>query len=198
MNKIIVICFILVFGIEAKEKHLLNDIEYKSGSYCNMVIEIPAGTTAKYEVNKRSGKIEQEYVNGQKRVVEFLPYPGNYGFIPQTILLKEKGGDNDPIDVLLISESKARGSVQSIKIIGALDFDDRGESDTKLLAVPKNGDFSQINTLEEMFLEYPNMINIINLWFQGYKGPEKMHFTGFITKDTLLKMIEESHLDWRK
>ncbi|MEC7394112.1 MAG: inorganic diphosphatase, partial [Verrucomicrobiota bacterium] len=61
----------------------LHEIPYRNpdGSY-NLFIEIPAGTQQKWEVNKRSGKLESEEKDGKKRVVKFLPYPGNYGFIP--------------------------------------------------------------------------------------------------------------------
>ena len=198
MCKNVIVIMLTVVALNANDINLLNEISYESDGYYNMVIEIPAGSNKKYEINKKSGKIEQEYVEGKKRIVDFLAYPGNYGFIPQTKLLKKKGGDNDPIDVLLISESKKRGSVQAIKIIGALDFDDRGERDTKLLAVPKNEGLSHIDSLEEMFIEYPNLITIVKLWFQGYKGPQKMHFTGYITKGELHNIIENSHKDWKR
>ena len=44
----------------------------------NAVVEIPAGTTAKWQVSKRDGTLEWEFLNGKPRIVEYLPYPGNY------------------------------------------------------------------------------------------------------------------------
>ena len=45
--------------------------------------------------------VEWEIVNGKPRKVHYLGYPGNYGFIPQTSLSKDRGGDGDPADILL-------------------------------------------------------------------------------------------------
>ena len=50
----------------------------------------------------------------KKRIAWLLSYPGNYGFrIPQTF-----GGDGDPLDVIDLDESKSRGSIVEVKIIG--------------------------------------------------------------------------------
>ena len=59
--------------------------------------------------------LEWEEKDGEKRVVKFLGYPGNYGFIPQTL-----GGDNDPLDVIDLEESIDRGEIVTRKIIVAL------------------------------------------------------------------------------
>ena len=54
----------------------------------NAVIEIPSGTRQKWEINKKTGVLEWEQVAGKGRIVEYLGYPGNYGFIPKTLLPK--------------------------------------------------------------------------------------------------------------
>ena len=73
-------CFLLVFILckcEFKEKESFNnDI---NSLYA--VIEIPAGTNIKYEYNYDSQSFDVDVVNGQKRIINYLPYPGNYGFI---------------------------------------------------------------------------------------------------------------------
>src|SRR5512135_1342084 len=56
----------------------------------NVVIEIPAGTTAKYMVDLKSGNIELEQKNGAPRYVQYLGYPCNYGNIPRSVFLKSK------------------------------------------------------------------------------------------------------------
>jgi inorganic pyrophosphatase len=44
----------------------------------NALIEIPAGTNAKWEVNEE-GVLEWEMKDGKPRVVRYLAYPGSYG-----------------------------------------------------------------------------------------------------------------------
>ena len=39
------------------------------------LVEIPAGTTAKFEVEKATGTLVQDTRDGEPRFVNFLPYP---------------------------------------------------------------------------------------------------------------------------
>ena len=64
--------------------------------------------------------MEKDYKDGKERIIQFLPYPGNYGFIPETL-----AGDGDPIDVIDLDESEQRGDLKEIRIIGALNFEDK-------------------------------------------------------------------------
>src|SRR2546427_7052947 len=56
----------------------------------NTVIEIPFGSSVKYELDKTSGLIKLDRV-----LYSAVYYPANYGFIPQTL-----AKDADPLDVL--------------------------------------------------------------------------------------------------
>lgn len=51
----------------------------------NVVVEIPAGTNAKYEVNTKTGNLDWEIKKGKPRMVKYLAYPANYGMIPSTL-----------------------------------------------------------------------------------------------------------------
>ena len=107
----------------------------------NAVIEIPSGTMDKWELNKSNGQIEWELVNEKPRIVNYIGYPANYGMIPQTLLSKEKGGDGDPLDILVLGPTATRGGIVKCKIIGVLFLMDRGEQDDKLIAVSDNSPF---------------------------------------------------------
>ena len=63
----------------------------------NAVIEVPAGTLAKWEVHAESGVLEWEMEHDARRVVQFLAYPCNYGMAPSTLHSKGSGGDGDPL-----------------------------------------------------------------------------------------------------
>ena len=79
-----------------------SDVSPLSGepSVVHALIEIPKGCRNKFEVDKESGALKQEYRDGKPRIVDFLGYPGNYGLVPLTLLAKDSGGDGDPLDVL--------------------------------------------------------------------------------------------------
>lgn len=144
----------------------------------NAIVEIPAGTNAKWEVQP-SGLIELEIREGAPRIVKFLPYPGNYGMIPSTLLAKELGGDGDAIDVLILGPILPRGSVAKVHIIGVLKFLDGGEQDDKLLAVTDGTPLAGIRSLKELDEKHPEASAIVLAWFKNYKGPGKMEFLGW-------------------
>ena len=76
------------------------------------VVEIPAGTNRKIEFDKEDHIFKTDQRNGKDRIINFLPYPGNYGFIPSTKSNVEKGGDGDALDVLILSERLETGTGQ--------------------------------------------------------------------------------------
>ena len=167
----------------------LNKYKNSDDQY-NFYVEIPAGTKQKWEVNK-DGILEWEEKNGEKRVVKFLSYPGNYGFIPQTL-----GGDNDPLDVIDLEESVDRGEVVSRKIIGGMYFEDTKEIDIKLIATDEKGVFSDYESIEQLILEKPSVMEILKSWFMSYKKPGKMVFYRYINKQESQEIIEDAHKKW--
>lgn len=180
--------------------HLLHDVSYRNGDLYNVVIEIPAGTRAKWEVNKTSGHLEWEFKKGKPRKVKYIPYPGNYGFFPQTSFDKSLGGDNDPLDVIVLGESVERGEIMQVRVIGALKLKDKGENDHKVIAVPAGEKevFSSIKTVGDMKRKFPGVIEIIRFWFEGYKKPGEMQFTGFMEDKEAMQLVEISHSAWKK
>lgn len=162
------------------------------GKWVNMVVEIPAGSREKWEVNKETGLIERDSLNGQPRTINYLGYPANYGFIPQTLLPKSQGGDGDPLDVLVIGDAREKGTVLRCKIIGVLKLLDNGEQDDKLIAVSENSVFDSNSTIEDLQNNFPGMLGIIETWFTNYKGGSIVLSNGFRSKDEALKILEQS------
>ena len=174
-------------------KHLINDVIYKKGDIYQILVEIPTGSRQKWEVVHKSGQLEWEFRNGKPREVKFLGYPGNYGFIPQTL-----SGDGDALDIIVLSESAKRGDILNVKVIGMLKLEDTGEEDTKILAIADDSPFKDVETIQDMLIKYPNVIPIVKEWFEGYKGSGRMLFQGYGNANEAIRHIEESHLKWSK
>tara|TARA_B100000427_G_C15423745_1_gene557578 strand:- start:268 stop:861 length:594 start_codon:yes stop_codon:yes gene_type:complete len=160
-------------------------------SLFNFFVEIPSGSKEKWEINKDTGLLEIEQREGKNRIINFLSYPGNYGFIPQTL-----SGDGDPIDLIDLDESFPKGGIKQVKIIGAIYFEDNKEIDYKYIGVSPNGTFKKINSIEELLLEKPALLEILKLWFLSYKKSGKMEFIRFIQKEESIKILNQSHLRW--
>jgi inorganic pyrophosphatase len=179
--------------------NVVNDIPYRAeDGRIRMVVEIPAGTLEKWQADPWGGDFYHDIKDGVPRIVNFLPYPMNYGFIPQTVLAKERGGDGDPTDIITLAAALPRGWHGPVNVIGAIRFSERGEIDTKIVATVDGGPFSDVAELSEVLMRYPGAIEIIRLWFEGYKGPGSFLFMGYADRAEALAIVEESHRDWEK
>lgn len=151
---------------------------YSENGNINAVIEIPAGTNHKIEYDKKDFKFKVEKRNGKERIVEYLPYLGNYGFLPSTYMDPKIGGDGDALDVIVISESYSTASLVEIIPIGVLFLEDGGEIDNKIIAIPakENEKIINVKSLDELKDKYPKSDEIIKIWFLNYKGKGIMKF----------------------
>lgn len=110
----------------------------------NVVVEIPAGTSIKYEIDKKSNvMMVDRFAYGA------MFYPFNYGFIPQT-----HAEDGDAVDVLVISTYQIGvGCGIPVRPIGMLEMEDEEGIDTKIIAVPTvkvDPYFSHINDISDL------------------------------------------------
>lgn len=165
----------------AGKKHFLHDYAAMDVSgNINVVVEIPSGTTEKWEVEKKAGHLKWgDFKNGKPRVVKYLGYPGNYGMIPRTLLPKELGGDGDPLDVLIIGAAVPRGSLVAVRPIGVLTLLDNGEQDDKIIAILRDSPLEKVATIEELQRDFKGITDIIEIWFSNYKGAGELESKGF-------------------
>lgn len=166
-----------------------------TGNY-QAVIEIPAGTNRKTEINKETGIFETSLRNGMPRSIDFLGYPVNYGFVPSTIMSKDRGGDGDPIDALIICESLPMATIIEFIPIAILRLKDSNELDSKIIGIPVNPEKRTISAtnFHELKTMYPSIMDILVKWFLNY---DKLNdTTEFICCEDELKAIEEIE-KWR-
>lgn len=164
---------------------------YSQNGILNAVIEIPAGTNSKIEYNAGSEKFEIDQRNGKDRVIDFLPYPVNYGFIPNTFSDPEKGGDGDALDILVICSALKTGTVVQVIPIGMLNLIDSGERDSKILAVPIQKKLRTINAVNfnELKIDYPHIEDILVTWFLHYDKKDTTQINGVSDERTALEEI---------
>lgn len=158
----------------------------------HVVVEIPAGTNAKWQVAEDGDSIEWELEDGEPRVVAYLAYPADYGIIPGTLVPRELGGDGDPLDVILLGPALPRGTVTTARPIGALLLLDEGERDDEALAVQTRGPLSDVADLADLQQRYPGVSAIIETWFTRYKGPGRLVSRGMVGRVEALRIIEEA------
>ena len=152
----------------------------------NVVVEIPlGGVTVKYELDKKSGAL---FVDRFLHTAMY--YPGNYGFIPQTL-----SQDGDPCDALVISQVPVvSGCVIRCRPVGALVMEDEAGKDEKILAVPVdalNPFYSGVQSYRDL---PPIMRDQIAHFFRHYKDLEKGKWVSEVTwldADDAEKLVTE-------
>ncbi len=184
--------------------HLLHGVEPfvdRDSAMVRAVVEIPAFTRAKWEVDPVGGDLEWEVEDGQLRVIRYaLPYPVNYGMIPQTVMAASRGGDGDPLDIVIIGPPLKRGSVTEVRVLGMIQMLDGGEADDKVVAVnPLDARFEAIRTLAELEERFPSLLDILSLWFQNYKlDSGEIEIRGFVERDSALAAVASAHADYAR
>ncbi|NRA50364.1 MAG: inorganic diphosphatase [Phaeodactylibacter sp.] len=158
----------------------------------NVVVEIPAGTNHKIEYQPGSSSYEVDQRNGQERVIDFLSYPGNYGFIPSTTMTASEGGDGDAIDVLLLCAALPTGTIVEAKPLGALQLLDEGELDTKVIAIPTDPGLQTMAPVDfsDFSIRYDGVRHIIETWFLYYDGLGTCTFEGWLDESKTLSLIK--------
>jgi inorganic pyrophosphatase len=92
-----------------------------------VVIEIPAGSAVKYEIDKATGRVFVDRF--QSMPVEA---PANYGSIPRSL-----APDGDPLDAVVLSRLPLHpGAFVRVRPVGVMKTLDDGQPDDKILAVP--------------------------------------------------------------
>jgi inorganic pyrophosphatase len=152
----------------------------------NTLIEIPNGSSVKYEVDKDSGAVIVDRV-----LYSAMYYPANYGFVPNTL-----AEDGDPADILVINDNIFQaGSVVTCRLIGVLIMEDEAGMDEKLIAVATSKidpTYSSVNSLED--LPKAKLDKILN-FFETYKilEPNKwVKVKEFQSKDEAKKILQKA------
>jgi inorganic pyrophosphatase len=149
------------------------------------VIEIPMGSSVKYELDKRTGLLKLDRI-----LYSAVFYPANYGFIPHTY-----AEDDDPLDVLVLcQESVAPLTLVRSRAIGLMTMIDGGKPDHKILAVatddPEYNSFTDASELPH------HRLAMLRRFFQDYKQLEDkaVQVEEIQSADKAFPVIEDSLL----
>ena len=149
----------------------------------DVLIEIPKGSRNKYEYDFVLNKIRFD-----RMLFSSMMYPGDYGFIPETLAL-----DKDPLDVLVLGhEPTFPMCVMEVKPIGVFHMADEKGPDEKIICVPVSDPIW--NRLENLSDMNQHQVKEIEHFFQVYKDLEdkKVAVGGWGNSDEAYSLIDES------
>jgi inorganic pyrophosphatase len=150
---------------------------YNPKKQLQAVIEVPAGSATKLHYNQQTKKFEAEQQAGKDRIVNFLPYPANFGFIPST----ETNAQAKPLEVIVIAGSVEAGTVMEVVPVGVLQLETNGELDHKIVAVPARPSERTVNASDynSFTADYPAVKAILQQWFVYHNPTAKSRFVGW-------------------
>jgi len=143
--------------------NLLHDLTpgEKSPKIINVIIEIPKGSKNKYEIDKKTGIIKLD-----RAMKTSQDYPFDYGFVPQTLW-----EDGDALDVVVLTTYPlSSGILVEARPVGVMKMIDGGESDDKIISVPK--DDPRWDNVKDIKDVNPYTLKEIKHFFETYKSIE--------------------------
>ncbi|GAA4919355.1 inorganic diphosphatase [Membranihabitans marinus] len=127
----------------------------------DVTIEIPAGSRVKYEIDHETHRLRLDRV-----LFTPMQYPTHYGYFDDTL-----GEDGDPLDALVYipDVDLFPGVVVEARPIGVLNMTDDGGGDAKLVCVPDDKRFEDIQDISDL---NDFLVQEIEHFFTRYKDLE--------------------------
>ncbi|MRN39770.1 MAG: inorganic diphosphatase [Nitrosopumilales archaeon] len=152
----------------------------------NVIIEIPKGSSIKYELDTTNGLIFVDRI-----LLSAMYYPCNYGSIPKT-----KEEDGDPVDVLVLGNDPIIPmAVIRARPVGVLLTEDEKGHDSKIVAAPLNKIDPSFSTIKEVDDIPEYLRNQITHFFEHYKELEQGKYVkiiGWKGREIAKKQISEA------
>ena len=154
-----------------------------------VIIEIPKGSTNKYELDKETGLLRLDRV-----LYSAVHYPADYGFIPRTFC-----DDGDPLDVLVLGQEPVYPlTIVEARAIGVMRMRDDKGIDDKIIAIsvrdPAFADYTDHSQLPA------HVLRQMRRFFEDYKVLERKQVVieGLLGPAQALDIIRDALEMYRK
>ena len=154
-----------------------------------VIIEIPKGSTNKYELDKETGLLRLDRV-----LYSAVHYPADYGFIPRTFC-----DDGDPLDVLVLGQEPVYPlTIVEARAIGVMRMRDDKGIDDKIISIsvrdPAFADYTDHSQLPA------HVLRQMRRFFEDYKVLERKQVVieGLLGPAQALDIIRDALEMYRK
>lgn len=156
----------------------------KAPEIVTAIVEIPQDSVNKYEYD-----LDLKVFVLDRNLHSPIHYPGDYGFITQTI-----AQDGDPLDILILGDVPSfTGCLCKTRPIGLFEMLDNGECDEKIIAYAAgNPRYVELQNYTDI---RPHILLEIEYFFEVYKDLEGMQtkVLGWKDRDAAYEVIRSSH-----
>lgn len=157
-----------------------------------VVVEMPAGTNHDQRYNPTTNTFEPQRVAGLEAVVEFLPAPGNLGFVAGTRAGRAEATPGSPLPILVLAEAEPAGTVLEVLPVALLTLDIRGSLQPVVVAVPARPahrilplaiDWATLNR------HYPRVRDYLTLWFRHRHHPAETRIVSWKDEKAATQLV---------
>jgi inorganic pyrophosphatase len=155
------------------------------------VIEVPAGTTRLQKIDT-AGQVVAE----TEPPVDFLPFPGNYGFISGSGIVDTASRELRPLPVLVMMHALETGSIVEIHPVATLLLTVSDRPHPVVIAIPADTSLQSIKagSYIDFITEYEAARHILQQWFLNYHGRAMFGLTGWRDENYAKQLIA----DWKQ
>jgi inorganic pyrophosphatase len=148
-----------------------------------VIVEIPKGSTNKYELDKDTGLLRLDRV-----LYSAVYYPADYGFIPRTYC-----GDGDPLDALVLGQEPVYPlTIVEARAVGVMRMRDEKGTDDKIVAVSvRDPSFDGYTNKSQL---PPHVLRQLRRFFEDYKVLEhkQVVIEDLLGPDDAIRIIREA------
>ena len=148
-----------------------------------VIVEIPKGSTNKYELDKETGLLRLDRV-----LYSAVYYPADYGFIPRTYC-----DDGDPLDALVLGQEPVYPlTIVQARAVGVMRMRDEKGVDDKIVAVSvRDPSFEEYTDKAQL---PPHVLRQVQRFFEDYKVLEHKQVVveDMLGPDDALRIIREA------
>ena len=148
-----------------------------------VIVEIPKGSTNKYELDKETGLLKLDRV-----LYSAVHYPADYGFIPRTFC-----DDGDPLDALVLGQEPVYPlTIVHARAVGVMRMRDDKGVDDKIVAVSvRDPSFEGYTDKSQL---PGHVLRQVQRFFQDYKVLEhkEVVIEDMLGPEDALRIIRES------
>lgn len=167
MRKIVLTIAILTMIMACQEKKGFDDLmTYSKNGKPHFIVVNPAGSVEKFRFDQLDNGFKVRTTEGKNELIDFLPFPANFGFIPST---HSEGIDKgDLLYGFLISPSYSIQTMIDVIPIGALSVIQDGKENDIVFCIPDNKD-ERIKIAETNQVPY-EMRSTFEMWLTNGFG----------------------------
>gem|GEM_PF-7000883 len=118
-------------------------------------------------------------------VTQFLPYPGNYGFVPGTTIPSPDGKQTKQVPVMLLSAHAIKGDIVEFRPVGLIKISGDAAWRDVVIGVPLDTSLQiihEVRTFFDLQVKCISCVRILYEWMLNYERDTELPFRGWGTE----------------